>query len=118
MRRPWLLAVVAMLAIMLAACGGSPAAQQSTMPVELPSEATPNPESTADLAAMKKAAGIANCPASDPKSRRYPPDFPMLSCPASAAAVTFGSPDYVASHDDQRLGAMVWTLPRGSALSH
>jgi cytochrome c biogenesis protein CcmG/thiol:disulfide interchange protein DsbE len=77
MKRAWLLAVVAMLAIMLAACGGSPAAQQSTMP--LPSEAAPNPESTADLAAMKKAAGIANCPVSDSK----------------VAAVSAGLPDVV-----------------------
>jgi thiol-disulfide isomerase/thioredoxin len=67
MRRGWLPAVVTMLAIVLAGCSGSGAVPKSTSPIESSSEAAPSPESSAGLAAMKKAAGIANCPASDPE---------------------------------------------------
>ena len=60
MRRGWLAAAAAALAIVLAValagCGGSS---------RVPRSATPSPESTADLAGMKKAADIADCPASD-----------------------------------------------------
>jgi thiol-disulfide isomerase/thioredoxin len=60
MRRGWLAAAAAALAIVLAValagCGGFS---------QVPRSAPPSPESTADLAAMKKAADIADCPASD-----------------------------------------------------
>ena len=68
MRKGWLAAAITvLLSMVLAGCGGSPAVPESSTPVALPSEAAPSPEPTADLAAMKKAAGIADCPASDPK---------------------------------------------------
>jgi cytochrome c biogenesis protein CcmG, thiol:disulfide interchange protein DsbE len=82
MRRGWLLAVVTMLAIVLAGCSGSAAVPEPTSPVESPREAAPSPESSADLAAMKKAAGIANCPASDPEVAPVSPGLPdvVLAC--------------------------------------
>ena len=43
--------------------------QRPTTPVESPTEAAPSPETTADLAAMKKAAGIADCPRVGPEGR-------------------------------------------------
>lgn len=82
MRRGWLLAVVTMLAIVLAGCSGSAAVPEPTSPVESSSEAAPSPESSADLAAMKKAAGIANCPASDPEVAPVSSGLPdvVLAC--------------------------------------
>jgi cytochrome c biogenesis protein CcmG/thiol:disulfide interchange protein DsbE len=56
MRRSWLAAAAAVLAVVLAGCSQSS---------EVPQPAPPSPESTADLAAMKKAADIADCPDSD-----------------------------------------------------
>jgi len=80
MRKGWLAAAITvLLSMVLAGCGGSPAVPESSTPVALPSEAAPSPEPTADLAAMKKAAGIPDCPASDPK----------------VAAVSSGLPDVV-----------------------
>ena len=61
-----LVPAVAMLMIVLAGCTASPALTKPTLPVESPTEVVPTPEVTADLAAMKKAAGIADCPRSDP----------------------------------------------------
>ena len=79
-RRGWLAAVVmVLLSMVLAGCGGSPAVPESSTPMGPPTEAAPSPESTADLAAMKKTARIADCPASDPK----------------VAAVSSGLPDVV-----------------------
>jgi cytochrome c biogenesis protein CcmG, thiol:disulfide interchange protein DsbE len=79
-RRGWLAAVVmVLLSTVLAGCGGSPAVPKSSTPMGPPTEAAPSPESTADLAAMKKTARIAECPASDPK----------------VAAVSSGLPDVV-----------------------
>jgi len=60
----WLVAAVATLALTLTGCSGSPGGP--TTPLESPTEALPTPEMTADLAAMKKAADIADCPKSDP----------------------------------------------------
>jgi cytochrome c biogenesis protein CcmG, thiol:disulfide interchange protein DsbE len=60
-----LVPAVAGLVIVLAGCTGSPAVTRPTLPVESPTEVVPTPEVTADLAAMKKAAGIADCPRSD-----------------------------------------------------
>jgi cytochrome c biogenesis protein CcmG/thiol:disulfide interchange protein DsbE len=61
-----LLPAVAVLVMLLAGCTGSPALTRPTLPIESPTEAVPTPEVTADLVAMKKAAGIADCPRSDP----------------------------------------------------
>ena len=52
--------VAAMLAILLAGCAGPPMGSEPTAPVASPTEVVPTPESTADLAAMKKAAGRRN----------------------------------------------------------
>jgi cytochrome c biogenesis protein CcmG, thiol:disulfide interchange protein DsbE len=79
-RKGWLAAVVlVLLSMVFAGCGGSPAVPESSTPMEPPTEAAPSPEPTADLAAMKKTAKIADCPASDPK----------------VAAVSSGLPDVV-----------------------
>jgi cytochrome c biogenesis protein CcmG, thiol:disulfide interchange protein DsbE len=51
------------------------------MPVESPTEAVPSPESTADLVAMKKAAGIAGCPKSDPDVAAVPAGLPDVVLP-------------------------------------
>jgi hypothetical protein len=80
MKKGWLTAAfIVLLSMVLAGCGGSPTVHESSTPMAPPSEAAPSPESTADLAAMKKAADIADCPASDPK----------------VAAVSSGLPDVV-----------------------
>jgi cytochrome c biogenesis protein CcmG/thiol:disulfide interchange protein DsbE len=73
------LAVAAMLAILLAGCAGPPMGSAPPAPVASPTEVVPTPESTADLADLKKAAGIADCPKSD----------------RDVAAVPFGLPDVV-----------------------
>jgi cytochrome c biogenesis protein CcmG, thiol:disulfide interchange protein DsbE len=62
--RGWLAKTVAVLVILLAGCARSVA---PTPPAESSPEVLPIPEVTADLASMKRAAGIADCPASDPK---------------------------------------------------
>ena len=61
-----LMPAVAAIVLVLAGCTGSPGLTRPATPVEAPTEALPTPEVTADLAAMKKAAGIADCPRSDP----------------------------------------------------
>ena len=72
---------VAVLVIVLAGCGGSPALNRPSAPVESPTEAVPTPESTADLVAMKKAAGIADCPKSDPDVAAVPSGLPDVVLP-------------------------------------
>jgi cytochrome c biogenesis protein CcmG, thiol:disulfide interchange protein DsbE len=76
--RGWLAITVAVLVILLGGCAGSAA---PTPPAESSTEALPTPEVTADLAAMKKAAGIADCPASDPKVGPIPSGLPDVVLP-------------------------------------
>jgi hypothetical protein len=60
-RRGWLAAaIIVLLAMLLVGCGGSPAVPESSTPMGPPTEAAPSPESTADLAALKKTARIAD----------------------------------------------------------
>ena len=112
-----LAAVAAVLVIGLAGCGGSPVLARSTTPAASPTEAAPSTEPAADLAAMKQAAGIANCPTSDPKVAAVPYGLPDVVLPClgggreGAACRTTRQAD-----DDQCLGSVVRTLPRGSAL--
>jgi cytochrome c biogenesis protein CcmG/thiol:disulfide interchange protein DsbE len=76
--RGWLASAAAVLVIVLAGCAGYAA---PTPPVESPAEAVPTPELTADLAAMKKAAGIADCPRSDPDVAALPSGLPDVVLP-------------------------------------
>jgi len=84
MRRSGLAAAAAVLAVMLtvalAGCSRSS---------EVPQPAPPSPESTADLAATKKAAGIADCPASDPEISPVSSGLPdvVLPCLGGGRAV-------------------------------
>ena len=73
--------VAAMLAILLAGCAGPPMGSEPTAPVASPTEVVPTPESTADLAAMKKAAGIADCPKSNPDVAAVPSGLPDVVLP-------------------------------------
>jgi cytochrome c biogenesis protein CcmG, thiol:disulfide interchange protein DsbE len=77
--RAWLAAVITALAMLLAGCG-SPAPTGSGTPLESPTEAEAAP-STANLAAMKKAAGIPDCPRSDPKMAAVPSGLPDVVLP-------------------------------------
>jgi cytochrome c biogenesis protein CcmG, thiol:disulfide interchange protein DsbE len=77
-RRGWLTSAVAVLAILLAGCAGSAA---PTPPSESSTGAVPTPVATADLAAMKKAAGIAECPRSDPDVAALPSGLPDVVLP-------------------------------------
>jgi cytochrome c biogenesis protein CcmG/thiol:disulfide interchange protein DsbE len=76
--RRWLASAAAVLVIVLASCAGSAAPTPS---VESSAEAVPTPELTADLAAMKKAAGIADCPPSDPDVAALPSGLPDVVLP-------------------------------------
>jgi cytochrome c biogenesis protein CcmG, thiol:disulfide interchange protein DsbE len=76
--RGWLPSAAAVLVIMLASCAGSAA---PTPPVESSAEAVPTQKLTADLAAMKKAAGIADCPRSDPDVAALPSGLPDVVLP-------------------------------------
>ncbi len=78
--RGWLVAVAA-LAIMLTGCTATPVPSRPDTSVESPTEAVPTPESTADLVAMKKAAGIAECPRSDPDVAALPSGLPDVVLP-------------------------------------
>ena len=78
--RVWLTAI-AVLVIALTGCSGSPVLNGPTTPVESPTEAVPSPKSTADLGAMKKAAGIADCPRSDPGVAALPSGLPDVVLP-------------------------------------
>jgi cytochrome c biogenesis protein CcmG, thiol:disulfide interchange protein DsbE len=76
-----LAAVAAVLVMGLAGCGGSPVLARSTTPAASPTEPAPSTDTTADLAAMKKAAGIADCPKSDPKVAAVPSGLPDVVLP-------------------------------------
>lgn len=80
---PAVCAVVCAVVLGLAGCTETPSVTRSTTPVEAPGTLAPStapaPSPTADLAALKQAAGIADCPTSDP----------------SAPAVAKGLPDAV-----------------------
>jgi cytochrome c biogenesis protein CcmG/thiol:disulfide interchange protein DsbE len=76
-----LAAAAAILAVMLAGCSGSPVNGAPTTPLESPTEAVPTQQVTADLAAMKKAAGIADCPRSDPDVAVVPSGLPDVILP-------------------------------------
>jgi cytochrome c biogenesis protein CcmG, thiol:disulfide interchange protein DsbE len=75
-----LVAAAAVLAMVLAGCSGSPVVAPPT-PVESPTAAAPSPEPTADLVAMKKAAGIADCPRSDSDVAAVPSGLPDVVLP-------------------------------------
>jgi cytochrome c biogenesis protein CcmG, thiol:disulfide interchange protein DsbE len=77
-RRGWLAPAAAVLVIVLAGCAGSTA---PAPPVASSAEAIPTPEVTADLAATKKAAGIADCPRSDPDVAALPSGLPDVVLP-------------------------------------
>jgi thiol-disulfide isomerase/thioredoxin len=81
MMRASLAAGAAVLAMVVAGCSGSPVLARSTTPVESPSVVEPAPESTVILAAMKKAAGIADCPTSDSKVAPVPSGLPDVVLP-------------------------------------
>jgi cytochrome c biogenesis protein CcmG, thiol:disulfide interchange protein DsbE len=89
MMRASLAAAAAAVAMLLAACGGSSMPDGSASPMGPPSEAMPSPESTAGLAATKKAAGIADCPKSDPNVAAVPSGLPdvVLPCLGGGRAV-------------------------------
>ena len=103
----------------LPAAAGLRCSHGRATPATSPTEAAPSTEPTADLAAMKKAAGIADCPTSDPKVAAVPSGLPDVVLavprrrPGGSARRTARQAD-----DDQRLGSVVRTLPRGSALPH
>jgi cytochrome c biogenesis protein CcmG, thiol:disulfide interchange protein DsbE len=77
-RRGWLAPAAAVFVIVLAGCAGSAA---PAPPVVSSAEPIPTPEVTADLAATKKAAGIADCPRSDPDVAALPSGLPDLVLP-------------------------------------
>jgi cytochrome c biogenesis protein CcmG, thiol:disulfide interchange protein DsbE len=76
-----LMPAVAALVLVLAGCTGSSGLDVPPSPLEAPTEALPTPEVTADLAAMKKAAGIADCPRSDPEVAATPSGLPDVVLP-------------------------------------
>jgi cytochrome c biogenesis protein CcmG/thiol:disulfide interchange protein DsbE len=78
--RKLLIAAVAVFAVMLAGCVESPALTGPAADAS-PTEVVPTPESTADLAALKKAAGIADCPKSDPDVAAVPSGLPDVVLP-------------------------------------
>jgi cytochrome c biogenesis protein CcmG, thiol:disulfide interchange protein DsbE len=77
-RPGWLAPAAAVLVIVLTGCAGSAA---PTPPVASSAEVMPTPEVTADLAATKKAAGIADCPRSDPDVAALPSGLPDVVLP-------------------------------------
>jgi cytochrome c biogenesis protein CcmG, thiol:disulfide interchange protein DsbE len=77
-------AAVAIAALALTGCSGAAApsgSPPSMAPSMGPSEVAPSPESTATLAAMKQAAGIAACPKSDPDVAAVPSGLPDVVLP-------------------------------------
>src|SRR5688572_4448102 len=76
-----LMPAVAALVLVLAGCTGSTGLDRPASALEAPTEALPTPEVTADLAAMKKAAGIADCPKSDPEVTAVPSGLPDVVLP-------------------------------------
>jgi cytochrome c biogenesis protein CcmG/thiol:disulfide interchange protein DsbE len=89
MMRASLAAAAAAVAMLLGACGVPSMQAGSASPMGPPSEAMPSPESTAGLAATKKAAGIADCPKSDPNVAPVPSGLPdvVLPCLGGGRAV-------------------------------
>lgn len=77
----WLVAAVALVALGLTGCGGSASPTGSAAPIEPPSDVAPSPEPTVSLAAMKKAAGIPDCPRSDPGVAAVPSGLPDVVLP-------------------------------------
>jgi cytochrome c biogenesis protein CcmG/thiol:disulfide interchange protein DsbE len=81
----WLVTAVAIAALALTGCSGAaaPGGSVPTMGPSMgpPSDVTPSPESTASLAAMKQAAGIADCPKSDPDVAAVPSGLPDVVLP-------------------------------------
>ena len=80
MMKASLAAAAAALAMVLAGCSGSTVTAEPPASAES-SEMAPSPEPTADLAAMKKAAGIAGCPKSDPDVAEVPSGLPDVVLP-------------------------------------
>jgi cytochrome c biogenesis protein CcmG/thiol:disulfide interchange protein DsbE len=85
----WLVAVAAVAALVLTGCGAPATPVGSAPPMAPPTEVAPSPESTASLAAMKKAAGIPDCPKSDPEVAAVPSGLPdvVLPCLGSGREV-------------------------------
>jgi cytochrome c biogenesis protein CcmG/thiol:disulfide interchange protein DsbE len=81
MRARLVIAAVAIAALALAGCGGPAAPTASPPAMTPPSDVAPTPESTASLAAMKQAAGIADCPKSDPDVAAVPSGLPDVVLP-------------------------------------
>jgi cytochrome c biogenesis protein CcmG, thiol:disulfide interchange protein DsbE len=65
----------------LTGCGAAAAPAASAPTMAPPSEVAPSPESTASLGAMKKAAGITDCPRSDPDVAAVPSGLPDVVLP-------------------------------------
>ena len=77
----WLVVVLAVTTLVLTGCSAAAAPAGSAPPMAPPSEIAPSPESTASLGAMKKAAGIADCPRSDPDVAAVPSGLPDVVLP-------------------------------------
>ena len=73
---------VALAVLLLAGCGSPAAPAESAPPMAPESDVAPSPESTAGLLAMKKKAGIPDCPKSDPDIAPVRSGLPdvMLPC--------------------------------------
>jgi cytochrome c biogenesis protein CcmG, thiol:disulfide interchange protein DsbE len=81
----WLVAAIAVATLVLAGCGAAVTPAGSAPTMAPPSEVAPSPESTASLGAMKKAAGIADCPKSDPSIAAVPSGLPDVVLPCLGA---------------------------------
>ena len=77
----WLAAAVAMVAVLVTGCVGSPMGSEPPTSVPSATEVVSTPVSTAELVAMKKAAGIADCPKSDPDVDAVPSGLPDVVLP-------------------------------------
>jgi cytochrome c biogenesis protein CcmG, thiol:disulfide interchange protein DsbE len=76
--RGWLAPAAAVVVMVLAGCAGSAA---PAPPDASSAGAIPTPEVTANLAAAKRAAGIAECPRSDPDVAALPSGLPDVVLP-------------------------------------
>ena len=94
MRTP-LAAAAAVLAMVLAGCSGSPVVAPDAGRVAISGGAEPEP--TADLVAMKKAAGIADCPRSDADVAAVPSGLPDVVLPCLGGGRECGWPGFAAS---------------------
>ncbi|HEU4907996.1 MAG TPA: TlpA disulfide reductase family protein [Propionibacteriaceae bacterium] len=77
----WLVAAIAVAALVLTGCGAGATPAGSAPTMAPPSDAVPSPESTVSLGPMKKAAGIADCPKSDPDVAAVPSGLPDVVLP-------------------------------------